>query len=182
MAQPSALLFISAFPLPHSAFEKSPQYSQLAHVDSANAEGHFLFMASASPDFKKPDGPPRLQEFKPEDANSGVRALPSALGPERSILSSMMQEPAEFIGQAVEEHLTPEHFYVPAHGTLYKVLLELYEKDNPIELVSLTQTLADRKDDRIQLRPALAVVGRRVIIGSHPHLVKRLVAHLVPTI
>lgn len=76
--------------------------------------------------------------------DGATRALPNATGPEKSLLSSMMQEPTEYIGAAVEEHLTPEHFYIPAHGTLYKVLLELYEKDQPIELVSLTQLLKDR--------------------------------------
>lgn len=101
-------------------------------------------MVSDGPKQKDDKGRPRLQDFKQEDPVSGIRSLPSAVGPERSVLSSMMQEPADFIGHAVEEHLTPDHFYVPAHGTLYKVLLELYEKDLPIELVSLTQTLSDR--------------------------------------
>jgi replicative DNA helicase len=76
--------------------------------------------------------------------NGATRALPNATGPEKSILSSMMQEPTEYIGAAVEEHLTPEHFYVPSHGILYRILLELYEKNQPIELVSLTQLLKDR--------------------------------------
>lgn len=85
---------------------------------------------------------PRLQVVRPED--DATRALPHALGPEKSILSSMLQEPVEYIGASIEGHLTPEHFYVPSHGTLYKILLELYEKGQPIELVSLTQVLKDR--------------------------------------
>ena len=101
-------------------------------------------MAYDGPKFKDEKGAPSLQQFKPQDNPNAIRAMPSAVGPERSVLSTMMQDPADFIGHAVEEHLTPEHFYVPAHGTLYKVLLELYEKDFPIELVSLTQTLSDR--------------------------------------
>ncbi|MDE0826930.1 MAG: replicative DNA helicase [Akkermansiaceae bacterium] len=101
-------------------------------------------MAYDGPKFKDEKGAPSLQQFKPQDNPNAIRAMPSAVGPERSVLSTMMQDPAEFIGHAIEEHLTPEHFYVPAHGTLYKVLLELYEKDFPIELVSLTQTLSDR--------------------------------------
>ncbi len=84
-----------------------------------------------------------LQVVRPGEDGAG-RALPNAPGPEKSILSSMLQDPSEYIGSSVEEHLTPEHFYVPAHGTLYKVLLELYENDQPIELVSLSQVLKDR--------------------------------------
>ena len=86
---------------------------------------------------------PRLQVVEAGDQDV-ARPLPHAIGPEKSILSSMMQEPTEYIGTAVEEHLAPSHFYIPSHGTLYETLLELYEKDQPIELVSLTQLLKDR--------------------------------------
>jgi len=73
-----------------------------------------------------------------------TRALPHALGPEKSLLSSMLQEPQEWIGIAVEEKLTKEHFYLPAHATLYDFLIELFEKGVEIELVSLVQRLLDR--------------------------------------
>ena len=76
---------------------------------------------------------PRLQVVEPGDQGA-ARALPHAIGPEKSILSSMMQEPTEYIGAAVEEHLAPAHFYIPSHGTLYETLLELYDKGQPIEL------------------------------------------------
>lgn len=92
---------------------------------------------------KKDQDSPRLQVVQPGD-DGAARALPNATGPEKSILSSMMQQPTEYIGAAVEEHLTPGHFYIPAHGTLYQVLLELYDNGQPIELVSLTQLLKDR--------------------------------------
>ena len=104
-------------------------------------DGSFFSAMSSETPHKKDS--PRLQVVDP--GNEGAaRALPNATGPEKSILSSMMQEPTEYIGAAVEEHLAPGHFYIPAHGTLYEVLLELYEKGQPIELVSLTQLLKDR--------------------------------------
>lgn len=56
----------------------------------------------------------------------------------------MFQDPQQFIGLAVENKLTVEHFYQPAHGALFKILLELFESNEPIELVSLSQTLMDR--------------------------------------
>lgn len=43
-----------------------------------------------------------------------TRALPHALGPEKSLLSSILQDPQEYIGVAVEEKLTQEHFYFPS--------------------------------------------------------------------
>jgi len=88
---------------------------------------------------------PALQK-PPEEADlqSAARALPHAIGPEKSLLSSMFQDPQEYIAQAVENKLTDEHFYHPAHGSLFKILLEFFEQSIPIELVSLSQTLIDR--------------------------------------
>ncbi len=87
---------------------------------------------------------PALQKAPSGDLQSAERALPHAIGPEKSILSSMFQDPQQFIGLAVENKLTVDHFYQPAHGVLFKILLELFESNEPIELVSLSQTLMDR--------------------------------------
>ena len=73
-----------------------------------------------------------------------TRALPHALGPEKSLLSSMLQDPQEYIGVAIEEKLTKEHFYLPAHSTLFDFLIGLFEAGQEVELVSLVQRLLDR--------------------------------------
>ncbi len=73
-----------------------------------------------------------------------TRALPHALGPEKSILSSMLQNPLEYIGRAVEEKLTAENFYLPAHRVLYELLQECFDKAVDVELVTLVQKLIDR--------------------------------------
>lgn len=73
-----------------------------------------------------------------------LRALPHAVGPEKSLLSSMLQEPLERIAKAIEMNLSPEHFYIPAHNRLFEFLLELYNAGTEIELVSLVQKLLDR--------------------------------------
>ncbi|MEY3895204.1 MAG: replicative helicase, partial [Verrucomicrobiota bacterium] len=71
-------------------------------------------------------------------------ALPHAVGPEKSVLSSMLQDPHEFIPLAIEEGLTAEHFYLPSHATLFALLLTLADANETIELVSLIQRLLDR--------------------------------------
>jgi replicative DNA helicase len=73
-----------------------------------------------------------------------TRALPHALGPEKSLLSSMLQDPQEYIGVAIEERLTQTHFYLPSHSTLFGFLIELFEGGQEVELVSLVQRLIDR--------------------------------------
>ena len=74
---------------------------------------------------------PRLQVV--EDGDQGAaRALPNAIGPEKSILSSMMQEPTEYIGAAIEEHLSPGHFYIPQRtGFSTKCSVNFMRTDNP---------------------------------------------------
>lgn len=77
-------------------------------------------------------------------ADDVTRALPHALGPEKSLLSSMLQDPQEYIGAAIEERLTAEHFYLPAHRTLFAFLITLFEEGTEVELVSLVQRLLDK--------------------------------------
>ena len=77
-------------------------------------------------------------------ADDVTRVLPHAIGPEKSLLSSMLQDPKEYIGLAIEEKLTKYHFYLPSHSTLFGFLVELFEAGAEVELVSLVQKLLDR--------------------------------------
>src|SRR5690606_23450520 len=77
-------------------------------------------------------------------AEDVMRSLPHAVGPEKSLLSSMLQDPQDYIGIAIEEKLTKEHFYLPSHSTLFGFLVELFEAGQEIELVSLVQRLLDK--------------------------------------
>ena len=81
---------------------------------------------------------------KDEVVNDVMRSLPHAVGPEKSLLSSMLQDPQEYIGLAIEERLTAAHFYLPNHATLFGFLIELFEAGHEVELVALVQRLLDR--------------------------------------
>jgi replicative DNA helicase len=100
-----------------------------------------------STDLKTPPAaattPTNLQQAA-TNVDDVTRALPHAVGPEKSLLSSMLKEPQEYIGLAIEEKLTKEHFYLPGHATLYGMLEELFQQGQEIELVSLVQRLLDR--------------------------------------
>lgn len=78
------------------------------------------------------------------DADSVIQTLPHAVGPEKSVLSSILQDPQEFLNLAIEEGLSEAHFYLPNHAALYSVLLDLHAASEEIELVSLYQKLLDR--------------------------------------
>lgn len=97
-----------------------------------------------------------------------TRALPHAVGPEKSVLSSILQDPPEYLARAAELNLTPEQFYLPAHRTLLEVFLKISEKAGTIELVSLTQHLLDNgKLDRVGGPSALADIQTYSPTSAH---------------
>lgn len=85
-----------------------------------------------------------MNPSRTDQSDDPTRALPHALGPEKSLLSSMMQDPQEWLAVAISEKLTPNHFYIPAHALLFETLLEIHDTGAEIELVSLVQYLLDR--------------------------------------
>ncbi|WP_411846438.1 replicative DNA helicase [Roseibacillus persicicus] len=104
----------------------------------------------------------------PQTATDTGRAIPSALDAERSVLSSMIQDPADRIGQAVEAGLGAEHFYLSSHALIYRLLLELYDADKPIDVVILCQLLTDRKQiDAIGGPSALVDLSRSASSAAH---------------
>lgn len=105
--------------------------------------GKPAFLSMAVETKAAPSSPVSLQQAAGA-ANDVTRALPHALGPEKSLLSSMLQDPQEYIGVAIEEKLTKDHFYLPSHATLFEFLIELFEAGHEVELVSLVQRLLDR--------------------------------------
>jgi len=79
-----------------------------------------------------------------EDIDDVTRTSPHTVGCEKSVLSSILQEPHYFMALAIEENLSSEHFYLPDHACLYGFLVELFTLGFEIELVSLSQRLLDR--------------------------------------
>ena len=74
-----------------------------------------------------------------------ITPLPAASRPERSVLSSCMQDDAEsFIDLAVDAGITPKHFSVPAHGDLFRTLQSFRADGRQVEMVDLTESLKDR--------------------------------------
>ncbi len=55
----------------------------------------------------------------------------------------MLISPRETIAECVEK-ITEEYFYVPAHQTVYTVLVELWNAGQGIDLITFTQVLRDR--------------------------------------
>src|SRR6266704_3604748 len=71
------------------------------------------------------------------------RTPPHSVEAEEGVLGSMLISPREAIGECVEK-INEEYFYVPAHQTIYNVLVDLWNAGQAIDLITFTQVLRDR--------------------------------------
>jgi replicative DNA helicase len=71
------------------------------------------------------------------------RTPPHSVEAEQGVLGSMLISPREIIAECVEK-INEEYFYVPAHQTIYTVLVELWNAGQGIDLITFTQVLRDR--------------------------------------
>ncbi|MFZ1218994.1 MAG: replicative DNA helicase [Chthoniobacterales bacterium] len=87
-----------------------------------------------------PNGGGLLASNSPDIHN---RALPHSVEAEQGVLGSMLISPREIIAECVEK-INETYFYVPAHQTIYEVLVELWNAGQGIDLITFTQVLRDR--------------------------------------
>ncbi|HEX8311669.1 MAG TPA: replicative DNA helicase [Chthoniobacteraceae bacterium] len=72
------------------------------------------------------------------------RLLPQSPDAEQGVLASFLLAPREVGGLCAEKAIRAEHFHIPAHGSIYAVLLELWDANKPIDFITLTQVMRDR--------------------------------------
>ena len=71
------------------------------------------------------------------------RTPPHSVDAEQGVLGSMLISPRETIAECVEK-INEEYFYVPAHQTIYTVLVDLWNVGEAIDLITFTQVMRDR--------------------------------------
>ena len=83
----------------------------------------------------------RKESYLPETH----RTLPQSIDAEKGVLCSILLSPSQVLDQCIEQQVSKEHFHQASHATLYEVLRELGDANKPIDLVTVTQELTDRK-------------------------------------
>jgi replicative DNA helicase len=82
------------------------------------------------------------------DGRTGIDELgkvpPQALDAERAVLGGMLLEP-EAATKAIEV-VSPEDFYRPAHGKIFKAMITLFMRREPIDVMTLTEELRKAGD------------------------------------
>jgi len=73
------------------------------------------------------------------------RTLPHSVEAEQGVIGSCLISPRDVIAELIELGLNEEYFYVPAHQTIWLILVELWKANHAIDLITFTQILRDRK-------------------------------------
>jgi len=76
------------------------------------------------------------------------RLPPHSLEAEQSVLGAILIDRETII--EIAEFLQPVDFYRQAHGTIFKAMLELFERREPVDLVTVAETL-ERSEDLEQI-------------------------------
>lgn len=72
-----------------------------------------------------------------------IRIPPQSLESEKAVLGSIMLRKDAI--QEIEDVITPESFYAEKHKIIYEAMLELVSKNEPIDMLSLSNKLSEKK-------------------------------------
>lgn len=75
---------------------------------------------------------------------SHLRVPPHNLDAEQAVLGSVMLRAGAF--HEISDILTPEAFYATKHGTIYRAMIDLFSRSEPIDLLSVSAKLGERKE------------------------------------
>jgi len=70
------------------------------------------------------------------------RPLPQAIEAEKGLLCSVLLSPREVLTDCVDQ-IEEEAFYSPAHGTVFRILVEMWSANQQIDVITLTNRLRD---------------------------------------
>ncbi len=95
------------------------------------------------------------------------RIPPHNLDAERAVLGALLLEGREALPRVVEV-LRPSDFYTEAHRNIYETILTLFDRGEPIDLITLNEEL--RRTDQLQMvggPAALALLVEQASIAAH---------------
>lgn len=125
-------------------------------------------------------------ELYPKPAATGKgRVPPHNLDAEQSVLGGIMFDNAA-LPRALESLKTGEEFYKPAHKLIFTAFIELFEKNEPIDLMTVSERLRKKKQldeigglaylgNLMELFPSAANVGLHAKIVREKDLLRRLI-------
>ena len=85
----------------------------------------------------------KSKKYTPSQNNSDLRTPPQNLEAEQSVLGSIMLEKDAIV--KIADLLKVGDFYKDDHNLIYEVMLELYEEREPLDVLSISNKLDERK-------------------------------------
>lgn len=114
------------------------------------------------------------------------RALPQSIEAEKGALGSALLSPIDVLGLCAEMRVTPDWFCHPAHQVIFQRVQELWNCNEPIDLVTVTQHLRDLGEldsvggpanltDLFSYMPTTANVRHYLDILDEKHRLRRVI-------
>ena len=100
----------------------------------------------------------------PAGSGGGVgRTLPHSLEAEEYLISCCLLDGHDVVSRCLEARIRPESFYDPKHGIIYERLLDLYNRQAPIDVSVLAEELkTSRQLDQVGGYAVLTQVSSRI--------------------
>ncbi len=96
-----------------------------------------------APASKRRSSTPRRTAAPTADAMAVSRQLPQSLDAEKGLLCSILMSSREVLTDCIEQRIEESSFHFPAHGTIYRVLTEMWAANQPIDLITLNEKLTN---------------------------------------
>lgn len=72
---------------------------------------------------------------------SPADTAPHSLEAERALLGAIILDATEALPQVLETKLIPEDFFKEGHGDIYQVMIHLYDRGEPLDLITIAEAL-----------------------------------------
>lgn len=110
-----------------------------------------------------------------QDRNVDRLQPPQSLDAEQAVLGAVLKD-SEAINQVIEVLDDESHFYVPKHQSIYRAMLNLYEKGEPTDITTVANELAredglQRAGGRVYLVDLVEQVASAANLVSHANIV-----------
>jgi replicative DNA helicase len=91
---------------------------------------------------------PKPRDRRPRKGGAGLpeslRSLPQSLDAEKGLLGSILLSPERVLDECLTQRVSERYFHAPAHARIFAALVEMQQRKSPVDLITLTQYLADR--------------------------------------
>ena len=82
----------------------------------------------------------KVAKYAADKSIQSLKIPPSSLEAERKVIGSLLQSNKSF--DDIAGIVYPEDFYHPPHQTLFEVILSALEKNNPMDMLTVTEKLS----------------------------------------